>query len=134
VDSILPANMELALFRIEKKSFQDCLEALDRPDIDYRLLANNYLFLPETITTVKCYLNRIFRSVEKSPHILKQPLLEKLILEDFVPLLINSIPYPLNETSLQLSPSFRAKLFQEARDFMIANLDQPKRGQVSING
>lgn len=125
VDSILPANMELVLFRIEKKSFQDCLEALDRPDIDYRLLANNYLLLPETITTVKCYLNRIFRSVEKSPHILKQPLLEKLILEDFVPLLINSIPYSLDETSLQLSPSFLAKLFQEARDFMIAHLDQP---------
>lgn len=124
-DSIVPANTELVLFRIDKNCFFDCIFALDRPDINDRLFNKNYLFLPETIVNIKRYIKRIFNIVEKTPHILHQPLLEKLILENFTPLLINSIPCPPTQKNLPLSPNFRKKIFQEARDFMIAHLDKP---------
>ncbi len=125
VDSILPAYMELAIFRIEKNFLQNYLEILDRPDIDYRFFDRNHIFLPESRSKIQIYLNRVFQVMETSPQTFHKKFLDKLILENFIPLLIDSIPFPSNTKSLLLTPNFRAKLFQEATAFMIAHLDQP---------
>ena len=51
--------------------------------------------------------------------------LQRLILEDFLPLLIATIP-PQEQNKISVtSPRLRAQLVQEAREYMFNHLDQP---------
>ena len=59
-----------------------------------------------------------------NPTWLQQPHIEKLIIDDLLPLLISQIPIKLNSKSF-LRPSRRTKLIAKAEKKMLAHLDNP---------
>ncbi len=124
IDMVMPSNLELCNVQIEQTVFEDCLQIMERSDIDQPFLATNLLYSPTTLPSIRAYLKQIKYLLEYKPQFLKLPHLKKLILEDFIPLLIDAIPH--NSTSIK-PPSLasRAKLVNQAKDYMLANLDQP---------
>lgn len=122
VNSLMPAKAEIALVRIRQDCFIDCLEAMERPDINEHFLRQNQVFLPYTLAPVQHYLRQLFGLVNNNSPMLNMPKLRHLVLEDFLPLLISSIVISsTQETSL----SFRAQLVHEAREYMMNNLGRP---------
>ncbi|MEB3310282.1 MAG: helix-turn-helix domain-containing protein [Snowella sp.] len=124
-DLILPANFDITTFRFQIDYFQDCLEAMNRLDIDYSLFKRNYLFLPQTLPSIHAYLRNFFKLVKNTPHLLVDHQFTKLILEDFLPLLIIAIPQQIESNSQSVPLHFRRQLVREVREYMIENLDQP---------
>lgn len=121
-NSLMPAQAEIALVRIRQDCFVDCLEAMDRSDIDSRFLRQNHIFLPYTLLSVQNYLRQLFGLVVTQSPILTMPRLRHLVLEDFLPLLISSI---VISSTQETSISFRAQLVHEAREYMMNNLGCP---------
>ncbi|MET0030758.1 MAG: helix-turn-helix domain-containing protein [Limnospira maxima] len=63
--------------------------------------------------------------IEHQPKFLQRPQFKTLLLEDFIPLLINAIP-PATPNDLTLPPLIpRAEIVKQAEDYMQAHLDQP---------
>jgi AraC family ethanolamine operon transcriptional activator len=124
INLVMPANLELCSVQIEKIVFEDCLQIMERSDIDQKFLSKNILYSPATLPTIRAYLTQLKHLLEYQPHLLKLPHLKRLILEDFIPLLIDAIPLDTKPIK-PLSVVSRAKLVKQAEDYLLANLDQP---------
>jgi AraC family transcriptional regulator, ethanolamine operon transcriptional activator len=121
---VLPSDMQFLVFQIKRSILQNCLEVMEREDLNERFWANNFVQLPETILSVKAYLWQLLHLIEHQPQFLQQPQFKKLLLEDFIPLLINAIP-PATPNRLTSPPLLtRAELVKRAEDYMLAHLDQ----------
>jgi AraC family transcriptional regulator, ethanolamine operon transcriptional activator len=122
---ILPADMQFLVVQIKRDILQGCLEAMEREDLNERFWAHNFVQLPETMLPVKAYLRQLLYLIEHQPNFLQRPQFKKLLLEDFIPLLINAIP-PVTQNRLTPPPLItRAELVKQAEDYMLAHLDQP---------
>jgi AraC family ethanolamine operon transcriptional activator len=124
IDLVVPANLEFCSVQIEQTVFEDCLQIMERSDIDQKFLATNILYSPTTLPTIRAYLIQLKHLLEYQPHLLKLPHLKRLILEDFIPLLIDAIPLGAKPIR-PLSVASRAKLVKQAEDYLLTNLDQP---------
>jgi AraC family transcriptional regulator, ethanolamine operon transcriptional activator len=123
-DTTLPDGVVLCNLQIKQSVFDDCLQIMERSDIGQRRLATNFLHAPATLPTVRQYLRQLQHLIEHQPQFLKLPHLKTLVLEDFIPLLIDAIP-PANQTVHPPPVSNRAKLVKQAEDYLITRLDQP---------
>jgi AraC family ethanolamine operon transcriptional activator len=121
-NSLIPAGVEIAVVRIQKNSLMDCLEAMDRPDINEYFLRQNQIILPYTLTPVQNYLRQLFGLVKTQSPILTMPKLHRLVLEDFLPLLISAI---VTSTVQKTNLSFRSQLVHEGREYMMNHLGRP---------
>ncbi|MGF1491840.1 MAG: helix-turn-helix domain-containing protein [Microcoleaceae cyanobacterium] len=122
---IVPANMRFCNVQIRQDVLQDCLEAMDRPDLDQDFFKTNYISLPATLPIVKSYLTDLFHLTQQQPELLKIPHFKKIILEDLIPLIIEAIPPRQSSRAQSLRPITRALLVKQAEDYMMANLHQP---------
>lgn len=122
---VLPPSMLFVVVQIKLDVLQHFLEVMERPDLDERFWASNFAHIPETIATVKTYLQQLPYLIQHQPHFLQQSDTKKLLIDDFIPLLINAIP-PVTKNQLQ-RPSLlkRARLANEAEDYIMAHLTQP---------
>lgn len=122
---VLPPDMQFLLFQIKRNILQNCLEAMERDDLNEHFWAHNFVQLPETMLPVKAYLWQLLYLIEHQPKFLQRPQFKKLLFEDFMPLLINAIP-PVTRNTLTPPPLIaRAELVKQAEDYMLAHLDQP---------
>lgn len=122
---VVPAHLKLSTVQIRRDLFEDCLRVMERPDIDSRFLATNYLCAPIALPTIRSYLVNLLRLIQQQPNFLKLPQLKKLVLEDFIPLLIDAIPSrseTLTHPSTRLN---RTKWVKQTEDYMMGHLDQP---------
>ncbi|NJK36338.1 MAG: helix-turn-helix domain-containing protein [Oscillatoriales cyanobacterium RM1_1_9] len=122
---VVPANLKFCTVQIRRDIFQDCLEAMERPDIDQRFLMTNHILIPATLPVIQAYLAELLKLSQKQAELLNLPQLKQLILEDFVPLLISTIPPCSQKLAKPLRPMRHAALVQRLEDYMLANLDQP---------
>jgi len=122
---ILPGNLKLGVFQTRTEILKNCVEVMDRLDIDQRFLASNFLRCPTTVSTMQVYLRDLLWLVKYQPDFLTPAYVQRLILEDFLPLLVSCIP-PQNKKFIKPPAEFRrAHLVRQAEDYMIAHLDQP---------
>lgn len=125
IDMVLPANVMIGSLLIQRHIFEDCLQVMDRGDLDERFLATNIVQDPAPFAPVRCYLSELYSLVQRRTAFLDQAQVSQLILDDYLPLLIDAIP----PADLKLPdcnrPRCRAQLVQQAEDYMLANLDQP---------
>ena len=119
-----PAGILTSMF-LPKKLFQACASQLQRDDLDDRFLANNHVtLLPDRMEDIKAYLQDIFWLAQHNLEWLQQPHVSKLVAEDFVPLLVRSIP-PYGKAKLALKPFRRAPLIARAEKEMLDSLEEP---------
>lgn len=122
---VLPSEMQFLVIQIRRDILQDCIEVMEREDLNEHFWKHNFVQLPETMLSVKVYLWQLLHLIEHQPQFLQQPRSKQLLLEDFIPLLISAIP-PATRDSLKQPPLIkRAGLVKQAEDYMLAHLDQP---------
>ncbi|MEB3340845.1 AraC family transcriptional regulator [Okeania sp.] len=106
-------------------TFDAYANQLQRHDLDDNFRSKNHVNLPLTaMKEIKDYLKPLIWLAVHQPTWFQNPHIEKLVADDFVPLLISKIPIKLNSKSF-LKPSRRAKLIAKAEKEMLAHLDKP---------
>ena len=122
---VTPADLKIASLHIRRDIFQNYLHLMERSDLDERLWAHNYISAPHTLPTIQTYLNQLHYLILHQPDFLQQPHLSRVILEDFIPLLVNAIP-PLNK-GVSKPPRLlgRSQMVKEAEEYLMSHLDQP---------
>lgn len=123
VNLILPAHSQVCVVQIHRQTFDGCAEALGRSDLNSAFLGANYASLPHQ-SEVHDYLRSLHHLALSQPQFLSQGRSSQLILEDFLPLLIDALPSPQGRrvawTSLR-----RADLVKQAQLYMETHLGQP---------
>ncbi len=110
---------------IPLKTFNTYADKLQRHDLDDNFLSKNHVnLLPTGMKEIKDYLKQLFWLAVHEPNWLQKPHIEKLVADDFVPLLISHIPIKLNSKGF-LKPSRREKLIAQAEKKMLAHLEKP---------
>jgi AraC family ethanolamine operon transcriptional activator len=122
---VLPQDVHYVSLQINWNVLQDYLNVMERPDLDEWFWASNYVQVPETIATVTAYLQQILHLIQHQPHLLQQAHMKKLLLDDFIPLLIHAIPPVTRNLLKPPSPIRRSHVVKQAEDYMMAHLDQP---------
>jgi AraC family ethanolamine operon transcriptional activator len=123
VHLILSAHSQVCVVQIHRQTFDGCAEALGRSDLNSAFLGANYASLPHQ-SEVHDYLRSLHHLALSQPQFLSQGRSSQLILEDFLPLLIDALPSPQGRrvawTSLR-----RADLVKQAQLYMETHLGQP---------
>jgi AraC family transcriptional regulator, ethanolamine operon transcriptional activator len=126
ISTVLPSNMRYVAVQIKRQVLQDCLRLMERDDLDDRFWAtHNFLHLPDTFPTIQSYLQQLYQLTQHSSDFLHQSHLKTLLLEDFVPLLVNAIPPVTQDLLAPPCLITRAALVKQAEDYMLAHIDQP---------
>jgi AraC family ethanolamine operon transcriptional activator len=125
VKMVFPGNAVHGAIWVRGDIFMACAEAMDRPDLDQRFLTANVVYMPETMASLRAYLNQLYGLFCQRSPLLAQPTFQRLILQDAVPLLIAALP--LQREGLMHHPKGpqRWSLVKTAEDYMQAHLDQP---------
>ncbi|NJL50148.1 MAG: helix-turn-helix domain-containing protein [Leptolyngbyaceae cyanobacterium SM2_5_2] len=124
-DVILPAHLTLGVLQIKQSVFEEYLQVMGRSDVDSRFLATNYLCCPSTFDPVLTYLRQLYALVKNKAKFLSHPHVSRLILEDFLPLLVDAIPLRRYAEMVTDQPITQAQLVQQAEAYMLAHLNQP---------
>ncbi|MGD1701127.1 helix-turn-helix domain-containing protein [Dapis sp. BLCC M229] len=110
---------------IPVQTFHAYADKLQRHDLDDSFLSKNHVnLLPTGMTEIKDYLKQLFWLAVHQPSWFQNPHIEKLVADDFIPLLISQIPIKLNSKCF-FKPSRRAKLIAQAETEILANLEKP---------
>lgn len=125
IDLVIPAQLKYCNVLIKKQTFEECLQIMNRSDIDERFFKAHFLVCPDTLPTVQAYLKQVEHLIEHQPQFLRQSHLSKILLEDFVPLLIDAIPPIGTEPTTPPLLINRAHLVRQAEDYMLTCLDRP---------
>ncbi len=125
IDFVMPQGGAIIEVCIPFKSFQTYADKLQRHDLDDNFRRKNHVnLLPTGMKEIKDYLKQLFWLAVHKPNWLQKPHIEKLVADDFVPLLISQIPIKLNSKCF-LQPSRRGKLIAQAEQKILANLEKP---------
>ncbi|MBE9204155.1 helix-turn-helix domain-containing protein [Synechocystis salina LEGE 06099] len=125
IDLRLPKNLLMGTLIIKKKFFQNYLKLMAREDIDQSLLSSNYLQIGNQFDILQTYLLELYGLVKTRANFLNQAKINKLLLEDYLPLLITAIPPTNCHYSSSLKYSHRWKLVKQVESHLLNHLDQP---------
>ncbi len=122
---IFPQGGALTHIIIPVQTFDAYADELQRHDLDDNFRSKNHVNLLLTgMKEIKDYLKQLIWLAVHQPTWFQNPHIEKLVTDDFVPLLISNIPIKLNSKSF-LKPSRREKLIAQAEQKMLADLEKP---------
>ncbi|SKB15009.1 putative Transcriptional regulator, AraC family [Planktothrix sp. PCC 11201] len=80
---------------------------------------------PNKLSNFKTYLQQLFYLLQTNPTWLQQLQTQKLIVEDCLPLLIDTLRFDQDFFDSGIPKLGRYQMIKEVEDFMIANIDQP---------
>jgi AraC family ethanolamine operon transcriptional activator len=124
VNLVLPAHSQVCVVQIHGETFNLCTEALGRPDLNRDFLQANYVGIPHQVREVKGYLKSLYHLALHQPQLVTQERSLHLVLEDFLPLLVDALPLP--QARQPTWPSLRrTALVEQAQLYMETHLDQP---------
>ncbi|NES25934.1 MAG: helix-turn-helix domain-containing protein, partial [Symploca sp. SIO3E6] len=109
---------------IPVKTFEAYANDLQRHDLDDRFFTTNHVsILPDNMGEIKDYLRELFWLAQYKPDWLQQPHIPKLVADDLVPLVIQSIPIKGSSTPT-LKSSRRTQLITQAEQEMVTQLEE----------
>lgn len=124
VNLVLPAHSQVCVVQIHRQTFDLCAEALGRLDLNRTFLKTNYASMSHQSREVHDYLKSLHRLTLNQPQSVSQGRSSQLILEDFLPLLIDALPSPQGRR-VAWSSLRRADLVEQAQLYMETHLGQP---------
>lgn len=125
VNMVFPAKTTHCAISVRQDVFAACAEAMDRPDLNAKFFAPNYLYVPETLPPLWAYLDQLYQVLQQNSPLLKQPHFQQLILQDFLPLLVAALPVQQDQLKIQIKSLHRSLLVKQAEDYMQSHLDRP---------
>ncbi|WP_088894940.1 AraC family transcriptional regulator [Leptolyngbya ohadii] len=133
VNMIVPGQSMICVAQIRRDVFEAYADLMQRSDLNMHFFKTNFITIPTMLSEVQAYLKRLYSIALHQPEYLTQSRLPQRgncfafasphLLEDFLPLLIDSIPNPAAELSLQ-SPR-RFSLVKQAEEYMRTHLKAP---------
>ena len=125
-NSIFPSHTSLAVIHIRKKFFQDYCQIMGRDDLlSSRFLKNDCISLPLTLSNYRNYVKQLIHLMEERSPLLYRSDFRWLIIEDLLPLLIDTIPRMKSSAKENLLPKKKIKPALKAREYILNNLQQP---------
>jgi AraC family ethanolamine operon transcriptional activator len=124
VNLIVPAHSLICVAQIPEGVFGDCAELMERKDLNARFLKTNFVTLPDMMSSVQVYLHDLYEIARHHPEYFDAPQ-SLAMLEDFIPLLIESIPAAAAPLGLSLRSPRRFDLVKQAEAYMRAHLEAP---------
>jgi AraC family transcriptional regulator, ethanolamine operon transcriptional activator len=125
VNQVFPSHTTHCSINIRQDVFEACAQAMDRPDLTANYFAPNFLYMPERVTPLRAYLNRLYHLMEQRSPLVQRPDFQQLLLQDLVPLLITTLPIQQDFLKTPVKAFQRSSLVNQAEDYMQAHLDQP---------
>ena len=124
-DDIFPQGGTLTQILMPVQTFDTYADQLQRHDLDDNFRRKNHVnLLPTGMKEIKDYLQQLIWLAVYKPTWLQQPHIEKLVADDFIPLLISHIPIKLNSKSF-LKPSRQSQLIIQAEQKILNHLNKP---------
>ncbi|NES79666.1 MAG: helix-turn-helix transcriptional regulator [Okeania sp. SIO1H6] len=125
IDSVFPHGATVIELILPVETFNAYADRLQRHDLDDNFRSKRHVnLLPTGIQEIKDYLKQLIWLSVHQPTWFQNPHIEKLVADDFVPLLISQIPIKLNSKSF-LKASRREKLIAQAEKEMLTDLEKP---------
>jgi AraC family transcriptional regulator, ethanolamine operon transcriptional activator len=124
-NAILPPNIWRITIQIQRDVLEEYLQVMGRFDLDVQFWATNAVIASATLPALRLYLTQILDLAGHQPHCLQQPSSRSLIIQDLIPLLINTLPLSNTKSLQPPTPLVRSRLVQQADDYMMSHLDQP---------
>ena len=124
VNLIVPANSLICVAQIPEAVFHLCAELMQRNDLNTRFFKTNFVTIPDMINGVQVYLKNLYKVALHHPKYLSETR-SLPILEDFIPLLIESIPSAARPLDLSLRSPRRFDLVKQAEEYMRTHLEAP---------
>lgn len=125
VDKVFPKNSIHCSVSVRQDVFASLTQAMDRPDLNARFFAPNFLHVPESMPPLRAYLTQLYAMLLERSEILQQPDFQQLIMRDFLPLLVAALP--IQQTALQprVKTVTRSHLIKQAETYLQDHLHQP---------
>lgn len=124
VNLIVPANSLICVAQIREEVFQLCAELMERQDLNAHFFRTNFVTIPDMMNGVQVYLKNLYDIARHHPEYFS--VTQSLpILEDFIPLLIESIPAAAPPLDLSLRSPRRFDLVKQAEEYMRSHLEAP---------
>ena len=124
VNLIMPANSLICVAQIPEETFYLCAERMERQDLNARFVRTNFVTIPNMVNGVQAYLKNLYQVARHHPEYFREP--QSLpMLEDFIPLLIESIPPGSLPLDLALRSPRRFDLVKQAEEYMQSHLETP---------
>jgi AraC family ethanolamine operon transcriptional activator len=125
IDLVFPSGLQMCNILIKQDVFAEYLGIVSCQNIDPCVLRVNFLRSPERMLTLRNYLKELWYLIENRPRFLNFPHLKKIVLEDFIPLLIDIFSYDREMVSKPTIPLMRAEVVRQAEDYMMSSLGHP---------
>nr|RNJ67938.1 MAG: AraC family transcriptional regulator [Leptolyngbya sp. IPPAS B-1204] len=124
VNLIVPGNSIICVAQIQQDAFELCAELMQRRDLNIHFLKTNFITAPGIMAGVQAYLKQLYLTVLHQPEYFTDSRSSSR-LEDFIPLLIDSIPYDSAWLSSSLRSPRRFDLVKQAEEYMQTHLETP---------
>jgi AraC family ethanolamine operon transcriptional activator len=125
VDQIIPGNSIHCSVSIRAEVFDTITEVMDRPDLNTTFLTSHYTYAPDTLPPLRAYLKQLYELGRHRSPLLQQPNFQQLIVQDYLPLLITTLPLQHDPLKIRLKSFQRSHLVKQAEDYMQTHIDQP---------
>lgn len=123
-DLVFPGNSTHCAVHVRQDVFDDCAQALDRSDLNAQFLVPNHVYSPETLPSLRAYLDRVYALLSQRSPLLHQLDFQQLILQDFLPLLITALPVQQERLKKTAKAFRRSRLVRQANEYIQTHLDQ----------
>jgi len=120
---VFPGNAIHCAIHIRQDVFEACAEAMDRPDLNTKFLASNHVYIPGSILPLRAFLSQLYALLNQRSPLLQTPNFQQIILQDFLPLLITTLPIP-QDRKRPVRAFRRSHLVKQANDYMQAHIDE----------
>lgn len=124
VDLIVPAYSLICVVQIREEVLSLCTERMERQDLNTHFFRTNFVTIPDMVNGIHAYLNNLYTIAHQHPEYFSTAQ-SLLLLEDFIPFLIESIPPTTSAGDLALRSPRRFALVKQAEEYMRAHLEAP---------
>ena len=125
VDTVVSKDVHLVMASVNKRTFHTLCEQMGY-EIGQKVLQNNALSLhPSSLRPLKAYYQQITHILSTQPSLLMQSKMQSLIMEDFLPLLINTFGKNAQKKQRILKPFRRYSLVKKAEEISRSYRDKP---------
>ena len=125
VDAFVSKDLHLLMASVNGRAFHTLCEQMGY-EMGQKVLQNNALSLhPSSLRPLKAYYQQITLILNTQPSLLMQSQMQSLIMEDFLPLLINTVGKNAQKKQRILRPSRRYSLVRKAEEISRSYRDKP---------
>jgi len=125
-NTILPAHVPVFDLQIRREQFEQYCQIMGREDLlKMQFLRTDIIDLPLTLSTYRNQIQEILHLIEMRSPLLYESHYPRLIREDLIPLLIDSIPVSQTRSPKNPSPVRKAKLAYQIREYILNHLERP---------